>query len=378
MYQKKVYSFMLLLSFLPWFGMPQQRGQDIVIGKYDRIHSKILKEDRLLLVSLPRGYDQSKDHYPVLYVLDGDEMSLAAATSTVTNLSYTHIHPMIIVAVANTRRERDMIPDNDAETFLHFLTGELFPHIKNNYRTIDYRILYGCSNSGLFALFALLENPDSFSAYICSSPTVGWSLETMKKKSALFSGQSVTGSRFLYIVSGKEDTHQKVIKNYPDYLSKLKGLGSTGLRLKNVLSSSGGHCPVEGLKLGLLSLFDGYAYPDEKRRKEGIGALKVYYKNLSERVGFQLKYPSLAVLGIGQRLLMQKKYPEAVEAFTVSVQQYPEYWESHFFLALAYFKNGDLDRAKRHFQRAVEIDPEGHRGMPEFFGHNEMFKKFKK
>jgi hypothetical protein len=51
----------------------QTGGEPIVIGKKFEIHSKVLNETRSLLVATPEGYDQEKDLYPVLYVLDGDE-----------------------------------------------------------------------------------------------------------------------------------------------------------------------------------------------------------------------------------------------------------------------------------------------------------------
>ena len=60
-----------------------------------------------------------------------------------------------------------------ADSFLAFFTEEIIPYVDENFRTTKERILYGRSDSGLFTIYALLERPDAFSAYISSSPTVG-------------------------------------------------------------------------------------------------------------------------------------------------------------------------------------------------------------
>jgi predicted alpha/beta superfamily hydrolase len=87
---------------------------------------------------------------------------------------------MIIVAVVNTNRNRDMMPvvakdypgPPGAEAFLAFLEKELVPDVERTYRTAQPRILLGKSLSGLFTLYALLTKPHLFNAYVgCSA---GW------------------------------------------------------------------------------------------------------------------------------------------------------------------------------------------------------------
>ena len=63
---------------------------------------------------------------------------------------------MIIVAIENTNRNRDMMPvvakdypgPSRAEAFLGFLEKELIPDIEKTYRTTQPRILLGKSLSG--------------------------------------------------------------------------------------------------------------------------------------------------------------------------------------------------------------------------------------
>ncbi|MFC1493202.1 alpha/beta hydrolase-fold protein, partial [candidate division KSB1 bacterium] len=50
----------------------QEKDSDIVIGKYDRIFSDVLDEERTIKITLPDDYSNSRDNYPVLYVLDAE------------------------------------------------------------------------------------------------------------------------------------------------------------------------------------------------------------------------------------------------------------------------------------------------------------------
>ena len=52
----------------------QEDNEDIVIGHYRKIHSRILDEDRTLLVNLPRGYEATAIGYPVIYILYGGQV----------------------------------------------------------------------------------------------------------------------------------------------------------------------------------------------------------------------------------------------------------------------------------------------------------------
>ena len=98
---------------------------------------------------------------------------------------------MIIVAIENTDRNRDMMPvvakdlpgPPRAGAFLGFLEKELIPEIEKAYRTVAPRILQGKSLSGLFTIYALLARPAVFNAFVgCSA---GWLAENDDYFSAL-------------------------------------------------------------------------------------------------------------------------------------------------------------------------------------------------
>jgi predicted alpha/beta superfamily hydrolase len=173
---------MLLILGSPRFAF----AQDVTatLGVTRTMKSTILGEDRKVFVRLPASYDTSGNAYPVLYLLDGTPGSLLEMIAITTRLRNDRNAPeMIIVAIENTNRNRDMMPvvakdypgPPRAEAFLGFLEKELIPEIEKAYRTTQPRILMGKSLSGLFTVYALLARPTAFNAYVgCSA---GWFAE---------------------------------------------------------------------------------------------------------------------------------------------------------------------------------------------------------
>jgi predicted alpha/beta superfamily hydrolase len=151
------------------------------LGVARTMKSMVLNEDRTVLVHLPASYDTSAKSYPVLYLLDGTQAFLLEMIAITRRLGNDRNAPeMIIVAIQNTNRDRDMMPvvasnypgPPRAEAFLDFLEKELVPDIEKTYRTAQPRILQGKSLSGLFTIYALLAKPAAFDAYVACS--AGW------------------------------------------------------------------------------------------------------------------------------------------------------------------------------------------------------------
>jgi len=154
---------MLSVMASPRLGHTQEVSA--TLGVTRTIKSTILSEDRKVFVHLPASYNTSGNAYPVLYLLDGTPAFLLEMIAFTTRLRNDRNAPeMIIVAIENTDRNRDMMPvvakdlpgPPRAEAFLGFLEKELIPDIEKAYRTVEPRILQGKSLSGLFTIYALL------------------------------------------------------------------------------------------------------------------------------------------------------------------------------------------------------------------------------
>ena len=160
------------------------------------IYSSALEEQRDYFVYLPPSYRDSEQKFPVLYVLDGDIHRWKSISGVVEGLSTEtleqQIQQAIVVSIPNTDRERDLTPSKvhewtfkgkvldtfkqsgNANEFLKFLVQELIPHINDVYNTNNDRVLVGESFGGLFASYALMHHPSSFSSYLIIDPTSIW------------------------------------------------------------------------------------------------------------------------------------------------------------------------------------------------------------
>jgi uncharacterized protein len=114
-------------------------------------YSKILEEERTIVIQLPEQYYSSKTNtFPVLYLLDAEGgYSWEKSILTVKELSGTRKIPdMILVGIHNTIRNRDMIPEKvshrsgsgGSKEFLQFITKELVPYIESQFRINNFTI----------------------------------------------------------------------------------------------------------------------------------------------------------------------------------------------------------------------------------------------
>jgi len=212
-----LFSLLMATNFLfPVVTFSQDTPKAITIGKKLKFYSEVLKEERLLFLYLPSGYDQLEESFPVLYLLDGDA-HFHHTTGTVQFLAQNgRIPDMIIVAIQNTERTRDLTPPTQTDTegdyatsggadnFLVFLKNELIPHIDQTYRTRPYRLLVGWSLGGLFAIHTLVKQPDVFNSYLAISPSLWWNDQALiqEMKTSLKNNPDLMGD--LYMTMGNE------------------------------------------------------------------------------------------------------------------------------------------------------------------------------
>ncbi len=159
-------------------------------------HSKILNDDRDVLVYLPPGYDAARGtRYSVLYMHDGQNL-FDGATSFIPGqewrvdetaqalIAAAKIEPLIIVGVYNNKdRINEYTPAADAKYKLggkadlygRMLVEELKPFIDAQYRTKKdgrHTGLGGSSLGGLASLYLALKYRNVFGRVAVVSPSV--------------------------------------------------------------------------------------------------------------------------------------------------------------------------------------------------------------
>jgi predicted alpha/beta superfamily hydrolase len=236
-----------LLS-LPAFPAELGDARQVASATQFTIRSEILKEDRVVLIYVPDTYGSEsarQKRYPVLYLLDGRayfEVTTGIAHHLGSwNAAVQWIPDLIVVAIQNTKRTRDMTPTHMTEglyssdsggaaTFRRFLESELMPAVDNKFRTSEERILVGHSLAGLFVLDTFLERPHLFDAYIASDPSLWWDNNLLARKLEAQSGSPRGKSVRLYIAQanspdatpGEHDAHKAGITAFRAALGAAK------------------------------------------------------------------------------------------------------------------------------------------------------------
>ena len=236
-----------------------------------KISSRILGEKRTILESLPAGYQTSGKSYHVLVCLDADPRPSTYGPSFYTiaermNALGAPVPEMIVLGVTNADRLRDMIPFADetyppapgtAEEFLRFITEELVPDVKARYRTTDLRILYGRSDSGLFALYALTAAPDAFDAVVASSPSLGRRPAFMAGAVKKLFRERPALAKTLFIIYGANEGPD-VSVGVPELAALIKKSSSENFVLGVKSVPGGGHIPKSSLEDGLRFIFSAH------------------------------------------------------------------------------------------------------------------------
>ncbi len=254
----------LVLPLISGSALAQDHGTGIVIGKYEKFYSKILKEKRTIKIRLPENYKKSKHTHHVLYLLDAEwNPQYNQAVGAVGYAAEFKLAPeMIVVGICNTVRNRDMIPavvtdrpgSGGGKKFLQFISKELIPYINQKYAPNSRNVLYGGSNAGLFTVFAILEESGSFIGGIAGSPMIGHCRDYMYRIASQLKDKPKVKSKYLYMIYGENDYSRctDYIINFHNHILKVK---PDLFHTKLVMQEGEGHVPYISLYKGLMYLF---------------------------------------------------------------------------------------------------------------------------
>ncbi|HEX8283377.1 MAG TPA: alpha/beta hydrolase-fold protein [Pyrinomonadaceae bacterium] len=338
------------------------------------VKSQVLGEERVVLVRVPAAYARGSERFPVLYMTDGDA-HIQHTGATVSFLARNARMPeMIVVGVTNTDRTRDLTPtrveqlpgnpnarfptSGGADKFLKFIETELIPLVESKYRTQPFRALAGHSLGGLFAVHAMIARPDLFNSYIAVSPSLQWDNFMMIDRVKEFFKNRAEYNRTLFTSLGNEPGDiGDAFGLFREVLSKqqVKGFVWEAARYED---EDHGSVVLRSHYAGLRKVFDGWQFPRDPNTGAVAGGLKgveEHYRNLSSRLGYTIRVPEALMNQVGYQLLNQNNAEEAVAAFKLNVERYPNSANVYDSLAEAYERGGKLDLALANYQKAHEL-----------------------
>lgn len=221
------------------------------------IKSTITGQTFRITVQLPIRLKDESERFPVLYITDAQSGSRFEELNLWLQW-YGEVPRFIAVNIGYPSwaewqiRQRDLTPteagpitgysaglidlkpalleglkSGGAAEFLQFIRTELKPYIDENYPTLPTADGYfGNSLGGLFGMFVLLNQPETFSRYILGSPSLQWDGGVMLKQAGSFaeSGESVRARVFMAAGSRESEGMKSSLLEIAHSLGKVKGL----------------------------------------------------------------------------------------------------------------------------------------------------------
>lgn len=338
------------------------------------IKSKVLGEDRVILVRTPQGYETNKLTYPVLYLTDGDA-HIAHTSSTAEFLARNgRMSEMIVVGIPNTDRGRDLSPTRPKQTgatgapqfltaggadnFLKFIDTELIPEIEKTYRVQPYRVLAGHSLGGLFVIHALLSRPELFNSYVAVSPALQWDNQVVVKRAEDFFKTRKELNAVLYMSIGNEPG--PIDDGYHQLKQVLTKHQVKGFEweAQQMLDEDHGSVVLRSHYFGMRKIYDGWQMPrnpDTGAVAGGMKAVEEHYKKLSDKFRYPIPVPENLINQVGYQHLFADQNEEAIAVFKLQVERYPNSANVYDSLAEAYEKIGRLDLATPLYEKAQAL-----------------------
>lgn len=377
----------LLLAILPQAAPAQARlERATVIGHVDSVWSATLKEQRPYLVYLPPSYSDTinaPQRYPVLYLLDGDAhfhsvSGLIQILGTGINATYA-IPELIVVAIPNTDRTRDMTPTR-VETgfdgkpspffktsggmgnFFTFLKSELIPAVESRYRTMPYRVFVGHSLGGITAINALYTIPEIFNAYVAIDPSLWWDDKILLKQAKGYVSTARLDGRALYVaqantINPDDTTSNRHFEAITQFNAVLEAYNRSGLRyaFRYYDQDDHGSVPLIAEYDALRFIFDGYRVP-LARVIADPHYLVEHFRSVSARLGatFLPSEQMLAQLGM---VALTQDTAKAVQFLEITTQVYPDRDRAYQQLGAIWRARGDRTRARSYLEQALARNP---------------------
>jgi predicted alpha/beta superfamily hydrolase len=331
------------------------------------ISSRVLGEERIALVRTPASYSGTAQRFPVLYLTDG-ATHLHHTAATIEFLARTQWVPeMIVIAIANTDRTRDLTPtrgtttdgqlqptSGGADKFLTFIETELLPQVDKTYRTAPYRIFAGHSFGGLLAIHAFATRNDLFNAYIAVSPSLWWDNQVaIRETEAFLKGRSSLDRTLIVTLANEKGAMRAGFDKIKELLARqqLKDFRWDSLQLED---EDHGSVALRSHYFALRKVFDGWR-PTDTVMAEGLKSVEEHFRKLSAKYKYTVLPLEFVMTQVGYQLLQAGKRDEAIAVFKTNLARYPGKPHVYNSLAEAYEKNGQLDLAKQNYARAVEL-----------------------
>ena len=362
-----------------------QNEESITIGNKAVISSKVLNENRTIWIYTPNitspGVNPDK-RFPVLYLLDGDA-HFYSTVGIVQQLSQANgngvLPEMIVVAIQNTNRTRDLVPSldvNNPNPFKEFLASELIPFVDKHYKTAPYKMLVGHSLGGLTVIDMLGNFPELFDAYIAIDPSMWFNNEKFLNNTiAQFPNLKMNGKRLFVGTANTMPAGMTLSQLKNDVSYETQHIRSI-FKLDDFLKTNRnglvhGHKYYEAERhntVPLLSVYDGLRFifdffhldlsENDFADSSALIAskLKTHYAVISENLGYENAAPDVFVNYIAYEALGKSQFKKAQALFELNTEWYPDNANVLAAYADYYVAVKDTSNAIKNYEKALKLN----------------------
>jgi len=328
-------------------------------GHKYQIQSKILGEERQLLIYVPDEYRQSTDKFPVIYILDGNIHYKHAVVSVETLQKKGQIPASIIVAITDNKgtHRRDFV--NERDNFSRFIKQEVQSFVAKKFRVNAYKTLFGHSRAGAFVLETFIKAPDSFDNYIAANPIIRKELIT-KFEELLEKNKS--GNQSLYFsMGGVHDVGPNALVLMNKLSEQLKSKAPKSLQWKYQYFPQHVHHTTPNVSLyeGLAVNFTDYQDPIISSCQKfvdgnGMEGVNAYFRKRAIKYYTNDKVTTNTIAGLGYAFMEGNNEKESVKLLLHVIKNiYPESIHLHRVLGNAYEKMASYEQALEIYEKML-------------------------
>ncbi|MFK7821311.1 MAG: alpha/beta hydrolase [Planctomycetaceae bacterium] len=254
------------------------KPKPLIVGETFQLDSKVTGEAHQINVWMPPKTEENAK-YPVLYLIDGgvdQDFQHIAGLAQLATINGRYEVP-IVVGVRTSNRQKQLtagmtdpryLPWNKAysmggaDKFHQMIQEEVRPFVEAEYPHDGRRIVLGESLAGFFVMREFLRYPNSFTHYICVSPSLWLDDRRLARDAATLLQKHDSSPRKLYVTIANEGGTMR--DGLDRVLAAIKAANSKTLELTFVdRSKSESHSTIyHGATLDALTKLFGKPTPD--------------------------------------------------------------------------------------------------------------------
>ena len=359
---------LLFLAFLSLSNvLGQTKSEAITIGLKHQINSVILHENREYWVYLPADYEQSKYHYPVLYLLDGQE-HFHQVTGLVNHLSrlVQRMPRTIVVGIVSSSKDRvrdytpnpiEVLPNGGgADQFTRFLKTELIPQIENNYRTNDCRLLFGHSLAGVYVNYVYTRYNTLFDSYFAADPAIFVDSTIAQNLKVFITSHNTIRSHYYLTVSGLVDS-TTIVPNVElntfiqsNYADKLNWNYQFYPHEDHVSMT------LKAIYDGLEKRYSDYKIPIDYLYTYNLEGIQQHIVNNENNYNCTVALPEQLINEYAMHFCFKNKYKEALQLLQLNLKHYINPYETYYFMGEVHRLQGNTNKALHYYEKSLAID----------------------